>query len=138
MRILLLISLLLPIIGLSNPYDWKVVRVVDGDTVTVEANYLPPELGSTMKVRILGVDTPEKAPRAKCEKEAAAGLAASAFVRQTLNKASSVKIEVKDWDKYGGRVLGDVLIDGEKLSSILIKNNLARAYNGGAKKSWCN
>ena len=52
-------------------YDWKVLRVVDGDTLEIDVSSmkLPPELG--LKVRVLGVDTPEKGGRAKCPSEAA-------------------------------------------------------------------
>ena len=131
------LALLIPAISLANPYDWKVTRVLDGDTVEIEAKYLPPELGSTLKIRVLGVDTPEKAPRAKCAKEAAGGLAATDFTKKSVANGKKIQIEIKDWDKFGGRVLGDLIIDGEKLSELLIKNNLARAYHGEAKKSWC-
>ena len=45
-------------------YSWPVVRVVDGDTVKVDASAdLPPELAS-LSVRLRGVDTPEKGRRA--------------------------------------------------------------------------
>lgn len=45
-------------------YAWPVVRVIDGDTVEVNASAnLPPEL-ELLKVRLRGADTPEKEPRA--------------------------------------------------------------------------
>ena len=41
-------------------YSWPVVRVVDGDTVKVDASAdMPPELAS-IAIRLRGVDTPEK------------------------------------------------------------------------------
>jgi endonuclease YncB( thermonuclease family) len=43
-----------------------------------------------------------------------------------------------DWDKYGGRVLGDVLLDGKSLRAELISQGFAREYYGEAKQSWCN
>ncbi len=53
-------------------YQWPVVRVIDGDTVVVDASTdLPPELAE-LKVRLRGVDTPEKGGRAKCDEERAA------------------------------------------------------------------
>lgn len=137
MKNLLFVLALIPTTALANPYDWKVTRVLDGDTVEFEAKFLPPELGDKLKIRVLGVDTPEKAPRAKCEKEAAAGLAATEFSKKAVANAKKVQIEIKEWDKFGGRVLGDVVVDGQKLSEMLIKNNLARPYFGEAKKSWC-
>jgi len=42
-----------------------------------------------------------------------------------------------DWDKFGGRVLGDVLIDGQSLTKMLIEKGYAREYYGDAKESWC-
>ena len=137
MKKFLFVLALIPTTTLANPYDWKVTRVLDGDTVEFEAKFLPPELGDKLKIRVLGVDTPEKAPRAKCEKEAAAGLAATEYAKKAVNEAKKVQIEIKEWDKFGGRVLGDVIIDGKKLSEELIKKNLARPYFGEAKKSWC-
>lgn len=122
----------------AQSHDWKITRVVDGDTVEFDASFLPPELGKTLKIRVLGVDTPEKAPRAKCEKEAQKGQAATDFTKKAISNAKKVQVELKEWDKFGGRVLGDVIIDGQKLSALLIQNNLARPYHGEAKQSWCN
>jgi len=42
-----------------------------------------------------------------------------------------------DWDKYGGRVLGDILVDGLSLRYLLIANGYAREYFGKAILSWC-
>ena len=42
-----------------------------------------------------------------------------------------------DWDKYGGRVLGDVVLNGQSLRQMLIVNGHAREYYGEAKQSWC-
>ena len=53
----------------ASDYTWPVVRVVDGDTVAVDASAdLPPELAD-LRVRLRGVDTPEKGGRAKCAHE---------------------------------------------------------------------
>ena len=137
MKKFLFLIALFPVTAFSNPYDWKVTRVLDGDTVEFEAKFLPAELGDKLKIRVLGVDTPEKAPRAKCEKEALAGQAATDFTKKAVAEGKKIQIEIKEWDKFGGRVLGDVIIDGKKLSDELIKKNLARPYFGEAKKSWC-
>lgn len=121
----------------ANPYDWKVVRAVDGDTLEVEATWLPPELGKTIRIRVYGVDTPEKGGRAKCPNEATRGEAASAFSKAQLANAKKVQITIREWDKFGGRVLGDAIIDGKSLREMLIANGYAREYFGDAKKSWC-
>lgn len=129
--------LLFPCLAFAN-YDWKVLRAIDGDTVEVQANWLPPELGNKIKIRILGVDTPEKAPRAQCDSEAAKAKTASEFTKGLLANAKNVSVHVKGWDKYGGRVLGDIIIDGKSLRLELIAKGHAREYFGEAKQSWCN
>lgn len=119
-------------------YDYAITRVKDGDTVEIEAKFLPAPLKPVLSVRVLGVDTPEKAPRAKCPGEAAGGAAATEFTKKAIANAKTIQIEIVDWDKFGGRVLGDVIIDGKRLSQQLIDKGLARAYHGEAKTSWCN
>ncbi len=137
MKKFLLALLFIAPLAQAEVYDYKVTRVKDGDTVEFEAKFLPPPLKPLLSLRVLGVDTPEKAPRAKCEKEARGGQAATDFTKKKVAEAKRIQIEIKDWDKFGGRVLGDVIIDGQSLSKMLIDNNLARAYHGEAKKSWC-
>ena len=112
-------------------------RVLDGDTVEFIMPGLPVELGDKLKLRVLGVDTPEKGGRAACAAEAKAGDAATAFSKKVLAEALVVQFEIKEWDKFGGRVLGDVIYDGKRLSEELIKAGLARPYFGDKKKSWC-
>lgn len=123
---------------LANPYDWKVIRVADGDTVVFEAPFMPAPLKPQLSLRILGVDTPEKGGRAACPAEAEAAAKASAFTKNLVANASKVQIELKEHDKFGGRVLGDLIVDGQKLSELLIKNGHARPYFGEKKTSWCN
>ena len=122
----------------QQTYNYPVTRVLDGDTVEIRASYLPQELGDTLKIRILGVDTPEKGRLAKCEIEKKKSQEAKKFVEDTISKSSSVEVILKGWDKYGGRVLGDLLVDGKKLSILLIENGHAIEYHGDKKtKDWC-
>lgn len=137
-KLICVILLLVSQNSMANPYTWPITKVIDGDTVQVEAKFLPPELKQVLSIRILGVDTPEKAPRAKCEAEATKAKAASAFTKEQVTKAKVKQINIVGWDKYGGRVLGDVTLDGVSLKDLLIQNGHARAYDGGTKSSWCN
>lgn len=121
--------------ALASPYE--ITRVIDGDTVEIAVDFLPSPLPPKLSIRVLGVDTPEKAPRAKCEAEAAKALAASAFTKAAVANAREVDIQIKTWDKYGGRVLGDVILDDHSLADMLIEEGLARPYKGEAKSSWC-
>ena len=118
-------------------YDWRVTKVVDGDTIKFEAPWVPDPIKKEMSVRIYGVDTPEKGWRGQCEKEKAAGAAATKFAKDLVKNAKSIKIAISAWDKFGGRVLGDVIIDGKSLRKELIANGHAREYYGEKKQSWC-
>jgi endonuclease YncB( thermonuclease family) len=122
---------------LANPYDFKILKVSDGDTVVFEASFMPAPLKPQLSLRILGVDTPEKGGRAGCPAEAKAAEAASAFTKNLVANAKSIKVELKEHDKFGGRVLGDLIVDGQRLSALLIQNGHARPYFGEKKASWC-
>jgi len=119
-------------------YDANITRVIDGDTVAFEADWLPDPLKKELSIRIFGVDTPEKGFRAQCAKEDIMGKKASEFTKQAVSSAQKRQVVLMDWDKYGGRVLGDVILDGKSLRQALIANGLAREYYGEAKTSWCN
>lgn len=122
----------------SVTYDVKLLRVSDGDTVVFQATFLPAPLKQELALRVYGVDTPEKGFRAKCESENQRGLAASAFTKQMVMSSRTHQVQLMDWDKFGGRVLGDLLLDGKSLRQMLIANGYAREYYGEAKQSWCN
>lgn len=118
-------------------YDAVITRVVDGDTVAFSAPWLPDPLKKELSIRVYGVDTPEKGFRAKCADEIKQGLDASDFTTMAVRDAKVKKIVIIDWDKYGGRVLGDVLLDGKSLRRMLIDGGYAREYYGDTKQSWC-
>ena len=145
MKKLFLLLLIVPVLVLAQPkqkpgvtYDAVITRVIDGDTVGIQATWLPAPLKPELSIRVFGVDTPEKGHRAACPSEAARGEAATAFTKAQINAATKRQIVLMDWDKYGGRVLGDVLLNGQSLRVMLIQNGFAREYYGEAKTSWCN
>ena len=136
--LLLSFLLLFSVTSFANPYDFKITRVLDGDTVEFEAKFLPPPLKPVLRLRVLGVDTPEKGHRAQCPKENELGLKATELTKELVLKSTTRHIIIKGWDKFGGRVLGDLILDGVSLRDSLIKAGLAREYYGEAKQSWCN
>ena len=144
MKKLLLALLLLPAIAWAQKtpqgvtYDAKIVRVSDGDTIVISAPFLPAPLKPELAVRIYGVDTPEKGHRAQCPSEAQRGEAASAFTKNAVASTQKHQVVLYGWDKFGGRVLGDMILNGVSLRAELIKNGYAREYFGEAKTSWCN
>lgn len=136
MKNILIALLLIPTLVFAA--DYKILRVVDGDTVEFEASFLPDPLPKKLKLRILGIDTPEKGHRAQCEKEAQLGEKATEMAKKLVLNATKKEIILKQWDKFGGRVLGDLILDGKSLKDSLIAAGLAREYYGDKKQSWCN
>ena len=144
MKKLLLLLLIVPCLAFAQPkqrpgvtYDAVITRVIDGDTVAFQADFLPAPLKKELSIRVYGVDTPEKGFRAQCPSEAQRGEAASAFTKQMIAASQQRQVVLMDWDKYGGRVLGDVILNGVSLRQQLIANGFAREYYGEAITSWC-
>jgi len=140
--ILLTVLLLCPIGTISAEpvgviHNFKIIRIIDGDTVVISAPFLPSPLKPELSLRVYGVDTPEKGFRGACDLEKDLGLKATEFTKKQLESAKKIKILLLDWDKYGGRILGDVIYDNKSLRAELIKNGFAREYFGDKKKSWC-
>ena len=132
---ILLTLILLSISSNAYAYEWEILRVVDGDTLEIKNECFPKEL--KLSVRVLGIDTPEKGSRAKCDKEAKLAEQASKFTKQFVGKNKKATFRNIKWDKYGGRLLADVEINGKSLAGELVKNNYARSYDGKKKGSWC-
>ena len=145
MKKLLLLLLIVPCLVLAQPkqrpgvtYDAVITRVIDGDTVGIQATWLPAPLKPELSIRVFGVDTPEKGHRAQCPSEAQRGEQASAFTKNAVKSTKKHQVVLYSWDKFGGRVLGDIVLDGVSLRAELIRNGFAREYYGDAKQSWCN
>ena len=140
--LLLLLCLPLLVFAQKTPqgatYDAQILRVTDGDTVVIAAPFLPAPFKPELAIRVYGVDTPEKGHRAMCPSEAQRGEAASAFTKKAIAQGGKLQVTMYGWDKFGGRVLGDILINGQSLRAGLIANGFAREYYGEAKQSWCN
>ncbi len=111
----------------------------DGDTITFDIPEVHSFFGKKAKIRLLGVDTPERKPKNHdpCEKEWAR--TAQRLVEAQLKTATRIDlVELDGWDKYG-RILAKILYDGKDLSAILMQNHLAVPYQGKKKNSinWC-
>ena len=120
---------------IQDPFLYKCViqRIVDGDTVDVNI-----DLGFGIwlykeRVRIAGIDTPEKRTRDKVEK--VFGLAATAKAHTLIPEGSNCIIRTRR-DKAGkyGRTMGDfVLEDGTLYTDVMIETHHAVPYEGQAK-----
>ncbi len=114
----------------------KYVRNYDADTITFNIPNVHPLIGNKIPVRVRSVDTPEIKGKLPCEKEAAR--TAKRLIENLLKNAKRIDLEKVGKDKYF-RILADVVVDGKPLKEILLKNNLAYAYEGKAKQklNWC-
>jgi endonuclease YncB( thermonuclease family) len=145
MKKLLLVLLAVPVLAFaqgkmpknSATYDAQIIRVSDGDTIVIAAPFLPKPLKPELAVRIFGVDTPEKGHRAQCPAEAQRGELASQYTKQLVSSGQKFQVTLYAWDKFGGRVLGDIIVNGQSVRQGLIANGFAREYYGEAKQSWC-
>ena len=116
----------------------KVVKVYDGDTITVAT-----PLDNTrapiyrFSVRLRGIDSPEIRGSSLEEKQKAQK-ARDALSAKVLNQM--VFLQNIDTEKYG-RVLADVFLEGsgsskvenQSISEWMLENHYAVAYDGGAK-----
>jgi endonuclease YncB( thermonuclease family) len=146
MKFYVLLALAITFTGLAHAqktpkgvmYDAQIIRVSDGDTIVIAAPFLPQPLKPELAVRIYGVDTPEKGFRGQCDSEKSRGEAASVFTKNLVQASQQRQVVLYGWDKFGGRVLGDIILNGQSLRAQLIANGFAREYYGDAKQSWCN
>ena len=122
-------------------YNFRVVeinRVVDGDTIDVTID-LGFDLYKKERVRVAGVDTPEKRTRDLEEKEL--GIDATYWLKEKLEGAISgddelsVRTELVGGVGKYGRLLGWLYIGDSDLSlnEQMIVEGYAHAYDGGTK-----
>ena len=116
----------------------KIKKVLDGDTIDVVID-LGFDLAKTERVRIAGVDTPEK--RTRNLEEKALGLDATNWLKEKLNDTIKGEDElvvrtelVGGVGKYG-RLLGWLYVGDSDISlnEQMITEGYAHAYDGGTK-----
>ena len=117
----------------------KIKKVLDGDTIDVVID-LGFDLAKTERVRIAGVDTPEK--RTRNLEEKALGLDATNWLKEKLNQTIKGEDElvvrtelVGGVGKYG-RLLGWLYVGDDEfsLNEQMITEGYAWAYDGGTKQ----
>jgi micrococcal nuclease len=121
---------------IPGPVSAEILRVIDGDTLLVEARPWPQQ---TMEVyvRIRGIDAPEM--HSKCAAVRQAGVDARQMLEQLTAGSPEVQLTQISGDKYFGRILADVtLIDGTNPAQFMLGKGIAVAYDGGRKpKTFC-
>ena len=123
-------------------YNFRVIsidKVLDGDTIDVTID-LGFDLYKKERVRVAGVDTPEKRTRDLEEKEL--GIHATNWLKEKLDGAISgdddlvIRTELVGGVGKYGRLLGWLYIGDAELSlnEQMITEGYAWAYDGGTKK----
>lgn len=101
----------------------RVTCVVDGDTLWLQGE----------KIRLSGIDAPELSePRCRSERERAQR-ATDRLV--TLMNGNRIEIRRTGVDRYQ-RTLADVMVDGVDVGAVLVREGLARAWDG-RRRPWC-
>ena len=117
----------------------KINKVVDGDTIDVTID-LGFDLYKQERVRIAGVDTPEK--RTRDLEEKALGLDATYWMKDKLTETIKgdeeliIRTELKGGTGKYGRLLGWLYVgEGDiSLNEQMITEGYAWAYDGGTKQ----
>ncbi len=90
-----------------------VVKIADGDTLTLLTSS-----NQQVKIRLAGIDTPEK--KQPFGNKAKQALAKLAFQKQAL-------VEVETKDRYG-RTVGIVFVNGQNVNAEMIRQGMAWVY----------
>lgn len=120
----------------ENTIPCTVVRVVDGDTFHCRLSS-----GENVRVRLIGVDTPESSDNPKARRDAERsgqsleeiikmGRASAEFTKRVLPRGETVYLEfdVQKTDRYG-RLLAYVwLRDGRMLNELIVREGYAMVY----------
>jgi micrococcal nuclease len=103
----------------ENSELYRVVRVVDGDTIVININNIDEY------VRLIGVDCPESV-HPDSTRNTELGDLSSAFTKRFLEgEYVSLELDVQEKDKYG-RILAYVYIDDIMFNKILLAAGMAQ------------
>ena len=115
----------------------KVIEVYDGDTVTIITRLHETEPYAKYKLRLYGIDAPEMKPK-KIIPNRELHIKCAKIVKEyviSLCQGKIFQIKFYNEEKFG-RLMGDIIIDGEMLSQILINKGYVKKYSGDAKKEF--
>ena len=132
-------ALALPGTAGAAPIEPGQIRVIDGDTIAV----------GTVHYRLVGFDTPESGPRARCPAERALAAQATQHLRGIVSRGGLDLRRVSCACRPGtegtracnyGRLCGTLTAGGKNVGDLLIKAGLARLYPFGSSPgpaTWC-
>ena len=115
-----LLFLTLPVLAFAGQY--KVIRIVDGDTIVIKYD------GKYEKVRLLCVNTPESVHPDK-KQNIPMGKVASKYTQKKLTgKYVNLEFEIDRLRGHYGRLLAYVFVDGQNFNMDLVRQGLSPYY----------
>jgi len=116
---------------IDGPVAAEIIRVIDGDTLLVEAAPWPQQR-IEVYVRIRGIDTPEM--KSKCPALRQAAEQARSVLDDMAATSPHIRLTNISGDKYLGRIVADVALeDGRNPAHEMLIGGLAVRYDGGRK-----
>jgi endonuclease YncB( thermonuclease family) len=111
-----------------------VIRTIDGDTFEARV-HLPPDIDVTTRIRLRGIDAPER--KAACQQELQMAETATNALRALLGEGDVMIFNIGP-DKYAGRVVADAATRRTgNISTAMLAAGHARSYGGGHRTGWC-
>ena len=98
--------------SVAGPVSARIVRIIDGDTLEVEAHPWPGH-SVRVSVRLRGIDTPER--------------------ERLVGGYPTVELVNVSGGKHYGRVLADMKAGNRDIASAMLASGLARPYTGGKR-----
>ena len=103
---------------------YQAIKVSDGDTLSVQKVENGKFVGEVMKIRMFGIDAPEKTQDYGIESKQAL---------EKLVNGKTLEIEEKNRDRYG-RTVAVVYVNGKNINEEMVKNGNAWWYQEYDKK----
>lgn len=141
--IITLCAIMFSTLSHADKFTVKYRSCYDGDTCRIDfdknitQNYLVPAFFAlNVRIRIVGIDTPEI--RGKCAKEKRLAIKARDYLHYTLKKANSIIIDIDNNNKLDslGRYLAVVYVDGVNINNKMLTSGYARVEQKGYH-NWC-
>lgn len=140
----ILLVALLPAIALADYGSVRVDEITsfyDGDTFTATINEWPPVIGERIKIRISGINAPERRSRCdtEAEKERERELAADAriYLVERLRGAETIELRRIERGSFF-RIIAEVWADGENVGQEMLEAGHALPYvTGQSGQAWC-
>lgn len=117
--LVLILSLFMMVLSFATTIKGKVIKVADGDTITVLKD------GEKVRVRFYGIDAPEKKQEY--------GIKSLDVLKKLIDK-KEVEIDVKDKDQYG-RIVGIVYYNGVNINLHMLETGNAWWYKQYSKQN---